>query len=100
MEIQFRKKRLRKQYQDVKAATREYGAEVARLYIGRINIIKSAKDIKVLTSLPGLKCHELKGDRRGEWAINLTGFWRLIFTLIGEQLEIVCIEEVSKHYGD
>jgi proteic killer suppression protein len=50
--------------------------------------------------LPGLNGHPLKGSRKGEHAISLTGFYRLIFTLQGEQLEIVMLEEVSKHYGD
>jgi proteic killer suppression protein len=48
--------------------------------------------------LPGLRCHPLKGDRKGEFAVNLTGFMRLIFTVENEQLRIVMIEEVSKHY--
>jgi proteic killer suppression protein len=42
----------------------------------------------------------LKGDRSGEWAVKLTGFYRLIFTLEGKRLQIALIEEVSKHYGD
>lgn len=53
-----------------------------------------------LMQLPGLRCHELKGDRKGQYAIKLTGFYRIIFTVIGKKLEIACIEEVSKHYDD
>jgi hypothetical protein len=34
-------------------------------------------------SLPGLRCHALKGVRKGEYAINLSGFYRLIFTMTG-----------------
>jgi len=64
------------------------------------NILVSAKDIAELIKLSGLRCHQLKGNRVGQWAIKLTGFYRLIFTLESERLEIVCIEEVSKHYGD
>jgi proteic killer suppression protein len=47
-----------------------------------------------------LHCHPLKGERQKEWAITLKGFYRLIFTLEGQSLEIVRIQEVSKHYGD
>jgi len=42
----------------------------------------------------------LKGDRKGHWAIRLTGFHRLIVSLQGDNLEIVQIEGVGKHYGD
>jgi proteic killer suppression protein len=73
---------------------------VARRYIQRINIMKAARGLDELTRLPGLRCHPLKGQRAGQYAIDLTGFYRLIFTLRGESLTIVRIEEVSKHYGD
>lgn len=100
MEVRFRTKKLEKQYQNHKEAERAYGQEVARKYIQRINIVKQARNIEELKALPGLRCHPLKGNRRGQWAINLTGFYRLIFTLEGETLEIAHIEEVSKHYDD
>jgi proteic killer suppression protein len=100
LQIQYRTKKLEKQYTQHKLAVKAYGAEVARKYVQRINIIKQTKDYDELSILPGLKCHPLKGDREGQYAIYLTGFYRLIFTLVGESLEIVQIEEVSKHYDD
>jgi len=100
MEVQFRTPKLKKRYEDSGAAEKAYGEQVARRYIQRINIIKYAHDIGDLKRSPGLRCHQLKGDRKGQWAVRLTEFYRLIFTLVGEQLNIVRIEEVSKHYGD
>jgi proteic killer suppression protein len=100
LEVQFRTRKLQKQYENSSEAERSYGKDVARKYIQRINIIKKSSDINELASLPGLHCHPLKGDRKGEWAIKLSGFYRLIFTLKGELLEIAHIEEVSKHYDD
>ena len=91
---------LRKQYQKVSEAEKAYGQQVGKKYIQRINIIKSAKSISDLTAIRTLRCHELKGDRKGEWSLKLTGFYRLIFTLVGNQMKIARIEEVSKHYGD
>ena len=60
----------------------------------------SMRNIDELCELPGLRCHKLRGKRQGQWAVNLTGFYRLLFTLEGKKLEIACIEEVSKHYDD
>ncbi len=99
MEVRFRTRTLKKQYENHREAQKAYGKQVARRYIERINIIKQAKDIKELKSLPVLHCHELTGDRLGEWAIALTGRYRLIFTITGDELEVIMIEEVSKHYG-
>jgi proteic killer suppression protein len=100
MQVEFRTKKLEKQYRDSKQAIREYGEAVAKRYVQRINIIKSATDIEELERLPGLNCHPLKGNRAGDWSITLINRMRLIFTLKGDKLEVVRIKEVSKHYGD
>ena len=100
MEIAFRTKALQRQYEKSSLAVRAYGEQVARKYIQRIGLIKQVRDIGELQKLPGLDCHPLKGDRAGQWAVKLTGFYRLIFTLEGDRLEIALIEEVSKHYDD
>lgn len=100
MEVHFRTRKLQKQYENYKEAEKAYGASIARRYISRINIIKQTHNLKELMPLPGLRCHELKGNRKGQYAVNLTGYYRLIFTVKDKKLEIVCIEEVSKHYED
>jgi proteic killer suppression protein len=81
-------------------AIREFGAEVARRYVQRIQIVKNTRSVDELRRLPGLRFHALSGNRDSQYAINLTGFYRLIVTLEGTKLQIVRIEEVSKHYGD
>ena len=100
MEVKFRTNKLKKNYEKTESAIKAWGKEVARKYIQRIDLIQSAQSMHELNRLPGLYYHPLKGRRKGQHAVSLTDFWRLIFTLHGEQLEIVQIEEVSKHYGD
>ncbi len=100
MEVTFRTRKLEREYRKSATAIKAYGAQVARKYIERINIIKGVRNIDELSILPGLRCHPLKGDRQGQFAVKLTGFYRLIFTLHGDALEIANIEEVSKHYDD
>ena len=100
MEVTFRTRKLEKEYREYDRAVESYGIEVARKYIQRINIIKQVQNIEELMRLPALGRHSLKGDRYGQYSIKLTGFYRLIFTLKGDALEIAHIEEVSKHYGD
>lgn len=100
MKVLFRKKKLEKCYVESQRAIREFGPEVGRRYILRINIIMSALDLEALKKQRSLRCHPLKGNREGQWAINLTDRYRLGFSLHGDDLEIVQIEEVSKHYDD
>ena len=100
MEINFKTKKLEKQYTNHNEAIKIYGSQVAKKYIMRINILKSAKSFDDLYKIPTLKFHPLSGDRKGEYAISLTGFYRLIITNDGDVFDIAKIEEVSKHYGD
>jgi proteic killer suppression protein len=34
-------------------------------------------------NLPGLKLHELKGGRKGTWAVQVSGNWRVTFSFDG-----------------
>jgi toxin HigB-1 len=34
-------------------------------------------------NLPGLRLHQLKGERRGQWAVSVSGNWRVIFEFDG-----------------
>lgn len=100
MHVIFRNRKLENCYLYHKLAYRAWGEAVGRKYIQRIDIIQQTSDLNELCQLPGLNCHQLKGDRKGQYAISLSGYWRLVVTLHGERQEIVRIEEVSKHYGD
>jgi proteic killer suppression protein len=98
--VKFKTRTLEICFKKHRKASKTFGEQIARKYIQRINIIQQSRSLHELMSLPGLRCHALKGVRKGEYAINLSGFYRLIFTMTGNRLEIVMIEEVSKHYGD
>jgi len=39
--------------------------------------------------LPGLKLHELKGNRKGTYAVNVSGNWRVTFKIIdGDVIDV------------
>lgn len=99
MEIRFKNNKLRKYYESSAKAYKAFGPQVARRYVERINIMKRTTDIDELEQLPGLDCHPLTQNRKGQYAVKLTGYYRLIFTLADDTPTIARIEEVSKHYG-
>lgn len=100
MRISFKSNKLQTEYEHSRQGVKAYGEQVATKYVQRVNLLKRSRDLEEVKTLPGLDCHPLKGDRKGQWAIKLTGFYRLIFTVSGERLDIARIEEVSKHYDD
>ena len=62
-------------------------AKRIRLILGRLHASQSAQDM----NLPGLYLHELKGKRRGTWAVR--GNWRVTFRFEGEDAVDVDYED-------
>jgi proteic killer suppression protein len=99
MKVIFSTRELQKWHLDFRSAQRDLGQDLARRYIQRVDILIDADNVPQLQQIPGLRCHRLKGDRKDEWAISLDRFHRLIFTVNDDRMEVVRIEEISKHYG-
>jgi proteic killer suppression protein len=43
--------------------------------------------------LPGLDLHQLQGQRKGTWAVKVSGNWRLTFTFIEKDADDVDYED-------
>jgi toxin HigB-1 len=100
VQVTFRTARLQKCYTDSAAAAREWGGQVGRRYIERVNVLKAAKTAGDLHKITALRFHPLKGNQAGRHAITLIDRWRLVVSFQDEALAVVRIEEVSGHYGD
>ena len=72
-----------------KAGIQAKHAERLRLILGRLNAAASARDM----ALPGLELHELRGDRKGTWAVKVSGNWRLTFSVVGKSMVHVDYED-------
>src|ERR1039458_1004370 len=64
-------------------------ADRLRLILGRLNASTSARDM----NLPGLDLHELRGPRKGTWAVKVSGNWRVTFTCVGKDVDRVDYED-------
>jgi toxin HigB-1 len=60
-----------------------------RLILGRLHAAASPKDM----DLPGLRLHELTGNRSGTWSVAVSGNWRVTFIFKGEDAEVVNYED-------
>lgn len=76
MEIEFRNNRMQKLCERVKFATHELGSSCAKKLHRRIADIQAANDV---SELPAGKLHPLKGERQGQFALELSDGKRLIF---------------------
>ncbi len=64
---------------------------VKRIQI-RLNVLDRAKELRDL-SLPGFAFHPLKGQRKGEYALSVTGNCRLTFRFEGGDVLDVNLED-------
>ncbi|MBI4486044.1 MAG: type II toxin-antitoxin system RelE/ParE family toxin [Acidobacteria bacterium] len=64
-------------------------ADRLRLILGSLNAATGPRDM----NLPGLGLHELRGTRRGTWAVTVSGNWRVTFRFAGKDADHVDYED-------
>ena len=99
MRVVFRTKQLQRAYEESAKAVRLWGEAVARKYILRMEVIYAAVNFDALRRIRVLRLHALESPRKGQWAMDLTGRWRLI-VFPAEDEKGVTVLEVTNHYGD
>ncbi|CAN7744080.1 killer suppression protein HigA [Pseudorhodoferax sp. LjRoot39] len=108
MEIRFQDKRLRELCEKKAAATKKLGDAGARKLQTRLaDLMAAARVSDLVAGNP----HPLKGDRLGQFAVDLSGGWRLVFaaandpvprredtTIDWSAVTIVCIEFIGDYH--
>ena len=64
-------------------------AERLELVLGRLSAATTPKDM----GLPGLGLDPLKGNRKGVWAVTISGNWRVTFLFVGKDADDVDYED-------
>lgn len=72
-----------------KSGIRTQHAERLRLILAQLNSATASRDM----ALPGLDLHPLKGDRKGSWAVSVSGNWRITFRFVGKDADAVDYED-------
>jgi len=60
-----------------------------RLILAQLNQARSIHDMEI----PTLRLHQLKGNRKGIWAVTVQANWRVTFQFIGKDAEVVNYED-------
>jgi toxin HigB-1 len=79
MDITFRDERLAKIFNSEKNLVREYGYENAKKIKYRMAILSTANSLDEVPSRPPERRHELVGNRKGQFAVDVRHPKRLIF---------------------
>jgi proteic killer suppression protein len=98
VKIEFSTNRLLDASTTLSEANRLFGIPIARKFIQRLGVLRAADKFSQLYGLRALRLHPLKGNRAGQYAITLTGNYRLILEKLDE--ERVRIMNVEDYHGD
>lgn len=78
MKIQFQKKLLEKCANQDRVGLRKLGKKRFQKFKQRLDQLKASKTLEDVRHQPG-RFHELKGERKGQWACDLDHPYRLLF---------------------
>lgn len=98
MQISYKNKRIEKICTDTSFARKKHGLEMAIKIHQRINEIKASYDVESMLKFGIGRCHELKGDRSGEYSVDLVHPYRLIFSVEKNEIVIALIKEIVDYH--
>ena len=79
MEVSFRTHKLQRLCNSEKDLRRVHGPRMAELIRECLDDLHALENLHDIKKLPHHRCHELKGDRRGVFSMDLEHPYRLLF---------------------
>lgn len=86
MEVTFKNKKLLKTCNSDSELQKAYGKNCTKKFRARLDDLAAASTLEVFRSMPG-RCHELKGDRKGQLSLDLEHPLRLLFEASGDDVQ-------------
>lgn len=98
MDIKYKNKNILKVCTNADVARKAYGKDMAEKIHMRIDQIAAACTVEELVMYHIGRCHPLHGDKNGKYAMDLAQPYRMIFAKIGEEIQIVEIQEIVDYH--
>lgn len=73
---------------DARGINAKHGPRIRRI----LDLIEQATAVEQL-DIAGMHLHPLKFDRKGEWAMTVSGNWRITFRFVGENAADLNLED-------
>jgi len=80
VKLSYKNNKLEQSLTEDKNIIKSYGALAKKIKL-RIEQIKAADDLSIVAKIPVLRLHPYKGDRLGEWSIDIQENWRICFEI-------------------
>ncbi len=98
LNIQYRTNSLEKVCTDYSKAQKKYSVDMANKIHQRISEIQSAISVEMLVRFSIGRCHQLTGNRKGEYAMDLVHPYRIVFEHINGKIEFVKIIKIEDYH--
>lgn len=107
MKISYKSNKLKNQCENPALAQKVFGKEISTKLTRRIMELEAAENLDDIQRIPATRLHRLKGKRRNQFAVDLVGPYRLVFSPMDcdvdlsnlRNIKIVLIEEVVDYHG-
>lgn len=99
MEIIYKTRKIEKVCTIASEAEKKYGLEMAHKIHQRIDEIDASDTVEEMVQFHIGRCHPLKGDRKGQYAMDLIIHpYRLVFKKIGSEIQIANVMEIVDYH--
>ena len=98
MEITYKSRKIEKVCTIASEAEKKYGLEMAEKIHQRIDEIDASDTIEEMVQFHIGRCHPLKGNRKGQYAMDLVHPYRLVFEKIGNEIQIANVMEIVDYH--
>ena len=98
MKITYKTRKLEKICTDARAAEKAHGQEMAEIIHRRIDEIAAADNVEMMVQFRIGRCHPLKHDRKGQYAVDLVHPFRMVFEKHGNKIQIAHILEIIDYH--
>ena len=98
MDITYKNRKIERICTNAKVADREYGSQMSAKIHMRIDEIRAVDTVEEMIQFRIGRCHALKGNRKGQYAVDLEHPYRLVFEKHGNEIQVVHIMEIVDYH--
>ena len=85
LDIVFKSQKLAQIFNSENNLKKKYGIKCSRTIMIRMSVLRNASTLEIVPKTPPDRCHQLKGRRKGQFAVELDATRRLVFKPNHEQ---------------
>ncbi len=88
MDLSYKNRKLERSLTEDKNIIKTYG-HLSKKIKQRINQLVASEDLSIIAKIPVMRLHPYKGDRLGEWSVDIQENWRICFKIYHDPIPLL-----------